>query len=402
MEKETSADFGALGEEFVADPYPTYARLRQGCPVHRVRLADGGTSWIIVGYDEARAALADPELRLSYWPDSTPSQPTSQLLGPQLLDVDPPQHTRLRQLVNKSFTARRMEAMRPRIQRITDGLLDELTGAGGGDLVEDFAVPLPVRVICELLGVPSLAIGTFREWIRDITSATEDDPQRSAAAQREMAEYITAMIEDKRARQGSDLMSDLIRATDADHGRLTPDELRGMAFLLLFAGYETTATLIANGTLALLTHPEQLAALRADWGLLDSAIAEMLRWSGSLESAVPRFTRGPVRAGDVVIPGGAQAVVVSLASANRDERRFTRPEEFDIRRNPANHLAFGHGIHYCLGAPLGLLQARIALRSLLERCPDLALDASPAELRWRPGLLVRGVLNLPVRLKDPG
>lgn len=399
MEKDISVDLGALGDEFVADPYPTYARLRRRGPVHQVRLPDGQRSWLIVGYDEARAALAHPGLRNSFWPDSTPSQSTSSVLGPQLLDVDPPQHTRLRRLVSKAFTPRRVDSMRPMVASVTEELLDALVEADGGDLLDDFAVPLTVTVICELLGVPRLDIDSFRAWIRDITMAP-DDHAKTAAALAEMATYINTLIATKRAQQGGDLLSELIRTTDTDHGKLTHDELRGMAFLLIFAGYETTATLITNGTLALLTHPDQLAALRSDWDLLESAIAEMLRWSSSLESAVPRFTHGPVPVGETVLPGGAELVTVSLASANRDERRFTDPERFDIHRAQTGHLAFGHGIHYCLGAQLGLLQARIAIRRLLERCPGLALAVPFSDLRWRAGMLMRGVHSLPVRLSD--
>jgi cytochrome P450 len=212
-----------------------------------------------------------------------------------------------------------------------------------------------------------------------------------------MAGYMAELVEGKRQRPGDDLMSALIHGSDEGGDRLSPEELIGMAWLLLVAGHETTVNLISNGVLALLTHPEQLAALHADLSLIDTAVEEMLRYEGPVETPTYRFTTEPVTIGDTVIPGGGELVLVAMADANHDPARFPSPERFDISRDARGHVAFGHGIHYCLGAPLARLEARIAIRTLLDRCPDLALDIHPAAITWRPGMMIRGPRSLPVR-----
>ncbi|WP_422769364.1 cytochrome P450 family protein [Plantactinospora sp. WMMC1484] len=395
MTNTTGIDLRELGEVFLADPYPILAELRGKGPVHRVRLGSQ-PEWLVVGYDAARTVLNHPAVRMSFWPDSTPAGLLTSEVGPQVSEVDPPQHTRLRKLVSRSFTAHRIAGLAPRIQQNTDELVDRLLGAGGGDLVQEFAVPLPVTVISELLGVDDLDMPAFREASMEVLGWTTDE-QMYREALRRLAGQITTLIGAKRDRPGDDLLSNLVQTTDNDGDRLSPEELRGMAFALLIAGYETTASLIANGVLALLTHPDQLAALRSDWSLLGSAVDEMLRWSGPVATATARYTHGTVEVGDVVIPGGAQLVTVSLASANRDEARFPDGERFDIRRPPSGHIAFGHGIHYCLGSSLGILEAKTALRTLLERSPGLALDIDPHQVRWRPRPLGRALVDLPVR-----
>jgi cytochrome P450 len=343
-----------------------------------------------------------------------------------MLESDAPRHTRLRKLVAREFTPRRIEALRPRVQQITDELLDAALPLGRADLIESFAFPLPITVICELLGVPDLDRTAFSGWTRRLIG--EGDGYEDEAAG-EVSAYLSDLIEDKRCSgPRDDLLSALIGAryeggpvstgalsagpghrSSADAvpsdavlsdtvpaDSLTDEELVGMAFLLLLAGHETTVNLITNGTLALLRHPDQLAALRADPGLMDGAIEEMLRYDGPLESATFRFTRAPTEIGGLRIPRG-EAVVVALAAANRDGDRFPGPDTFDIRRPAQGHLAFGPGIHYCLGAPLARMEGRIAFTSLLARSPGLALDAPPTELMWRPGQLMRGVQRLPVR-----
>ncbi|KAB1978823.1 cytochrome P450 family protein [Streptomyces triticiradicis] len=388
-------DLTAYGERFTADPHPFLAELREQGPVHKVRDAGGSEFWLILGHEEARAALADPRLskdmRKLGWitHDDT-------LIGRHMLIADPPEHTRLRKLVSREFTPRRVEALAPRVQEITDCLLDAMLKRpdGRADLVESLAYPLPITVICELLGVPDREREEFRRWSNEVVAPTSQEAAGRAFG--ELGSFLKSLIENKHSSPGDDLMSALTRATDEDGDRLTPGELVGMAFLLLVAGHETTVNLISNGVRALLTHPGQLAALRADMSLLDGAVEEMLRYDGPLESSTNRCTTEPVEIAGTVVPA-LEPVLISLASAHRDPDRYEDPDTFDIRRDARGHLGFGHGIHYCIGAPLARLEGRIALRSLLERCPELALDAGPAALEWLPGMLIRGTRTLPVR-----
>ncbi|MER5179365.1 cytochrome P450 [Streptomyces sp. NPDC002896] len=393
-------DLSEYGEAFTADPHAVYAELRELGPVHRVRLgppspSEGQEAWLVVGYEEARAALADPRLtkdlsKLGYIGLDV------EHIGPHMLMSDPPQHTRLRRLVAREFTARRVEGLRPRVQQITDELLDRMVPLGNADLVESLAFPLPMTVICELLGVPDIDRDAFRRMSNEVVAPTSGEAEYAAIV--ELAAYLDDLIEDKRCTAPSDdLLSALIRTTADDGDRLSREELRGMGYLLLVAGHETTVNLIANGVHALLTHPDQLAALRADMGLLDGAVEEMLRYEGPVENATFRFAAEPLDiAGSSIAPG--EAVLVGLSAADRDGKRFPEPDRFDIRRAPQGHLAFGHGIHFCLGAPLARIEARVALRSLLDRCPDLVLDVDrepPGP--WIPGMLIRGMRRLPVR-----
>ncbi|MFI9028459.1 cytochrome P450 [Streptomyces sp. NPDC053560] len=397
-------ELGTLVPDFNSDPHPHYAALRDRGPVHRVRLSDGQEVWLVVGHDEARAALMDPRLRKDWsaHPQWQPAEGTGQLLA-NMLQSDPPRHTRLRRLVTRAFTPGAVDALRPAVQQITDGLIDSMLEKaapdGRADLVEALAYPLPMTVICELLGVPDLDRERFRRWSDAFVTANgpsgRDDEENIEA---ELARYMGQLVQEKRRSPGPDLFSTLIRTTDEDGDRLSGDELVGMAFLLLVAGHETTVGLIANGTLALLRHPDQLAALRADFGLLDNAVEEMLRYDGPVETSTWRYTGEPVEIGGTLLPAG-DTVIVGLSSAARDAARFETADSFDITRDTRGHLAFGHGIHYCLGAPLARMEGRIAIRTLLERCPDLALDADPATLTWRPGILMRGPVRLPVRVR---
>ncbi|MEU2658301.1 cytochrome P450 [Streptomyces sp. NPDC007325] len=387
-------DLGEYGADFTADPYPYYAKLRAAGPVHRVRTPYGAEVWLIVGHEEARAALADP--RLSKSPSVLGrTMLDEEVVGPNLLVVDPPDHTRLRKLVAGEFTGRRIEALRPRVQRLTDALVDAMAPAGRADLVDALAFPLPIIVICELLGIPAEDRETFRRWSNEVVAPSGEDAEREAVYG--LAAYLDELIEDKRAAgPADDLLSALIAARAEDGDRLTLPELRGLAYLLLIAGHETTVNLIVSSVRALLTHPGQLAAVRSEPELLDGVIEETLRWDGPVENATYRFSRESLTIGGTRIPA-REPVLVSLASGDRDERRFPEPDRFDVRRDPRGHLAFGHGIHYCLGAPLARMEARIALRTLLDRFPDLALDTDPGDWEWLPGFLMRGVRRLPVR-----
>ncbi|MFF0427833.1 cytochrome P450 [Streptomyces sp. NPDC004520] len=387
-------ELGEYGADFTANPYPYYAKLREAGPVHEVRLPDGFQFWLVVGHEEARAALADPRLAKS------PSvigvrPPEEEVIGVHLLSADGADHTRLRRLVTAEFTGRRVESLRPRIERLTHELADAMEPAGRADLVDAYAFPLPITVICELLGVPAEDRDTFRGWSNELVTPTGE--RGILDALEGFGGYLDGLIEDKRAAgPADDLLSGLIAARAEDGDRLSGPELRAMAYLLLIAGHETTVNLISNTVRNLLAHPEQLAALRADPDLLDGTIEESLRYDGPVETATFRVTREAVTVGDTVIPAG-QSVIVGIGASDRDPVRFPAPDRFDIRRETKGHLAFGHGIHYCLGAPLARLEGRIALRTLLDRFPGLELDAEAGSLEWLPGMLMRGTRRLPVR-----
>ncbi|MFF1705444.1 cytochrome P450 [Streptomyces sp. NPDC058252] len=387
-------DLGEFGAGFTKDPYPVYAELRERGPVHWVRTPPPGAyeGWLVVGYEEARAALADPRLSKDSGKSGLRSL-DEELMGRYLLITDPPEHTRLRSLVSGAFTMRRVEALRPRVQQITDELLDAMLPKGRADLVDSFAYPLPLTVICELLGVPDIDRVAFRALSNAIVAPSEGDDD--IAAFEGLAAYLDELIEDKRCTApADDLLSALIRTRAEDGDRLSHGELRAMAFILLVAGHETTVNLITTGVHTLLAHPDQLAALRADMSLLDATVEELLRFEGPVHTATYRYAAEPMEIGGRSIAAG-DPVMIGLDAANRDAVHLTDPHRFDIHRAPRGHLSFGHGIHYCLGAPLARLEARVALRSLLERCPDLALDGPPGD--WLPGMLMRGLRSLPVR-----
>jgi cytochrome P450 len=307
-----------------------------------------------------------------------------------MLGADPPDHTRLRRLVSAAFTTRRIEALRPGIERIADELLDAMAGRHEADLIDAFAFPLPIQVICELLGVPAEDRDRFRDW-SDVIVGGEAYRERIPAALTAMVGYI---VERRQAGDGDDLLSGLIRVRDAGD-RLSGTELSSMVFLLLIAGHETTVNLIGNGTYLLLDRPERWAGLRENRELLPTAIEELLRYDGPVETSTFRLTTADVRIGDQVIPAG-ESVLVVLLSANRDGDRFPDADLLRLDRGQNPHLAFGHGIHYCLGAPLARLEAQVAFTKLLTRLPDLRLAVPSTELHWRPGVLLRGLKELPV------
>ncbi|MFI2208789.1 cytochrome P450 [Streptomyces sp. NPDC020141] len=390
------ADLSAYGQSFVDNPYPVYERMRAHGPVHRVRTAASGEFWLVVGHEEGRAALADPRLSNDIRHSAAWQDDGGNSIGLNMVQTDPPQHTRLRKLVAKDFTPRRIAELRPRVQRIADELVDAMLPLGRVDLVEAFALPLPLAVICELLGVPDGDRKTFHGWYLESTDFTR--PEAAQAAAGAMTGYLAGLVDDKRREPGADLLSALAGDPDADEDRLSAEETLGMAFLLLVAGYETAANLLSSGALALLRHPDQLAALRGDWSLLGNAVEEMLRYEGPVETAAFRYTKEPVTIGGTTLDRG-ESVAVVLGAASRDPRRFAEPDRFDIRRETRGHMAFGYGVHHCLGAPLARMQGAVAFRTLLERCPGLALDADPEGLVWRPSLMLRGLHHLPVVLR---
>ncbi|KJS61550.1 cytochrome P450 [Streptomyces rubellomurinus] len=388
----------------ITDPYGGYARLRAEAPAHRVLGPDGLPVWLVTRYPDVRQALADPRLALDK-AHAAPGNYRGFALPPaldaNLLNMDPPDHTRIRRLVSRAFTPRRITALHAPIERVAEQLLDRIEPLGRADLIADYAAPLPITVICDLLGVPEDARQDFRAWTDALIAPDPTRPEQARAAVKAMLGFFTGLIERKRTEPGDDLLSDLIAVRDEqDAGdrpdRLSEDELTSLAFLILFAGYENTVHLIGNAVLALLTHAEQLAALRAEPGLIDGAVEEFARFDGPAPLAIRRFAREDLAIGGVTVPKG-ETVLLALASANRDPEQFTDPDRLDLRRRENGHLALGHGIHYCLGAPLARMETALALTALLRRFPALALDVPAERLRHRPTLRARGLLELPVR-----
>jgi cytochrome P450 len=384
-----------LGADYFADPYSVHARLRAQRPVTPVVMPGGPGAWLITGYAEARAALADP--RLSKHTPGWHPEPGSifAALDLHMLNSDPPDHARLRKLVTKAFTARRVERLRPRIAAITAGLLEDMSGRAELDLLASFAFPLPITVICELLGVPAGDRDDFRAWSATIV-ANSAAPEVFHAHATAMVRYFTALLAAKRRESGDDLLSALIAARD-EEDRLSEDELVSMAFLLLVAGHETTVNLIASGVLALLLNPAELARLRAEPALIGGAVEELLRYVNPVNHTTFRCAAEPVEIGGVRISRG-DPVLVALSGADRDPARFGDPDRLDLGRDSSGHLAFGHGIHYCLGAPLARLEAQIAVSRLLARFGSISLAVPADSLRWRPSTLIHGLESLPVRL----
>ncbi|KAB7839481.1 cytochrome P450 family protein [Streptomyces mobaraensis] len=384
-------------DELIADPHGRYAQLRAAGPVHPTTTPDGEPVWVVTRYGDVREALADSRLSLNKANARTSGEYMSSMppeLDAHLLNMDAPDHTRLRRLVSKAFIPRRLENLRERIQSITDDLLDAADGPNV-DLIATLANPLPMEVICELLGIPAGGRRDFRAWTSSLMSPEPGAAADSREAMRSMYRFLVGVIADKRRNPTGDLLSAMIEARDEDDS-LSEPELLSMAFLLLFAGYDNGVNLIANAALALLLHPDQMTAVCAGITPVRAVVEEALRWNPPFPLGVRRFALEDLTIGGVPIPAGGR-VWVSLISANRDEQQFPRANEFDPARAPGSHLAFGHGIHYCLGAPLARLEAEIALSSLLARHKHIELAVPVGELRWWPSFRKRGIRSLPVR-----
>lgn len=396
--RPTSATDPLQDPAFFADPYPTYARLREAAPVRRVPTGSGGRhSYLVTGYTEAREAFTDPRLSK----DTTKffaGRPSQRDLHPavsrNMLATDPPHHARLRALVTKAFTTGAVARLRPYISGLVDELLDAWPDHGTVDLVADLAVPLPVTVICELLGVPESDRASVRTWSSDLFAA--GDPRRIDAASHAVGDYMTALVATKRTAPGTSLLDDLIAVRDGQD-RLSEDELVSLAVLLLVAGHETTTNFIGNAALALLRHPESLARLRAEPQLLGSALDELLRYDSPVGIATFRYSTEALTLGGTEIPEGAP-VLIAPGAANRDPDRFPDPDRLDLTRPAAGHLAFGHGIHRCLGAPLARAEAELALHAVITRHPHASLAAPVETLPWRHTRLTRGLKTLPLTL----
>ena len=393
--------FNPIDLAFRDNPYPHYPALQVG-PPRKFNLFIPTT--LVARYDDCTAILRDHEHF-----SSTPPPVLQQLrsgYGPfggatTMLDSDPPVHTRLRRLVSRAFTPRRVKDIEPRIREITNQLLDRVSGNGSFDLMDDLANPLPVIVIAEMLGVPAEEHAQFKTWSNAIIEGGRmtfgaATPQESLKiASNELRGYLSNQIERRRREPGEDLISGLVQAHD-EGGSLNSEELLAFVVLLLLAGNETTTNLIGNGMLALTRNREQLEALRSEPALMPTAIDEMLRHDGPVQSTVRTCSSGANVGGTDIAPG--ELAFVIIAAANRDPAKFERPEAFDIARTPNDHLAFGEGIHFCLGASLARLEASIAISSMLERFPNLRLADSSATPIYRGSYILRGLKELPLAI----
>ncbi|MEU3416166.1 cytochrome P450 [Streptomyces sp. NPDC006658] len=398
--------------EFRRDPHAVYARLRAQAPVCAVRPPHGNETYLITRYEDARAALSDPRLSKDMYGAMDAYRrifgDSSIALDDNMLNSDAPKHTRLRRLVNSAFTPRRVQALRPRIEEVVRELLDACPAREPVDLLPVFAFPLPIIVICDLLGVPAEDRSRMQRLSTTVaqTGFGEEFKRAQQRAEEELHAYFTELIAAKRDRPGDDLLSALIAARDGEDGSLTQNELVSTAFLLMFAGHKTTAYLIGNAVHHLLTQPAQLAAVREDPELIRAAVEELVRYDGSVETATFRYATEDVEYGGTLIPKGA-LVQIALSSANRDPEKFDSPDELNVTR-PGNaqdaHLGFGHGSHYCLGAPLARLETQLALTLLFDRFPGMALADPAAGPRWLevPFPAFRGLAELPVVLDPAG
>lgn len=389
-----------VGAESVSDPYPAYAKLREQGPVHRVLLRDGLHCWVVTGYDEVRAALGDPRLTrdprsaLAGWETADRGRPLEDgaNLGVHLLTREPPEHTRLRRLVSTAFGSRRAAELRPRVKEVADRLVDAFVRQGEADLIADFAYPLAITMMTEILGIADEDRAIFRQW-------TSNAVRPAPFAVPDPSRYLRDLLSSKRRTPGADLTTSLIEAAADD--RLSEAELESMIFLLLMAGHEGSVALIGNAVLALLQDDAQKALLLARPDLVISAVEEILRYDGPMELAAWRFATEPLEIGGTLIETGAP-VVLALAAAHRDPAQFTEPDRLDITRTANAHLGFGYGVHYCLGAPLARIEGTVALETLFRRLPDLEIAAPPENLRRQASQVVRGLYELPVRFTPSG
>ncbi|KFZ77599.1 hypothetical protein ED92_37725 [Amycolatopsis sp. MJM2582] len=368
-------------------------------PMSRVVFPSGCEGWLVTRYEDVRLIFSDTRFSRNLLAPGAPCliEPGDFSTGEHsILNMDPPDHTRLRKLTAQAFTVRRIAGLRPRIQQIADTLLRAMAEHGPPvDLVEMFAFPLPTAVMCEILGVPYEGRERFRQWSRVIVTPMAYSPAEVAQARRDGADDMAALVAVKRETPGEDLLSVLVHARDEDGDRLTEAELIDLATQLLLAGHETTVSLIATGIVLLTGHPDQLAALRSDPSLTEGAVEEIMRFDGPADASLLRvaledveLSAGPVRRGE--------AVLAHTGAANRDEAAFPGASRFDIRRRNAPQLGFGHGLHFCLGAALARLEGEIAFRTLLDGLPGLDLAVPASAITWRPPLSIRGPEAVPV------
>ncbi|WP_238012834.1 cytochrome P450 [Dactylosporangium sp. AC04546] len=386
-----------------AERHARYAQIRDAAPVRRISLPGGAEGWLVTSHDLVHRALTDPRLAKGGMvradiPAGRLSPATLAAINTHMLNVDPPEHTRLRRLVSRVFTARRVEALRPQVQQIADRLLDDLSRHETVDLLDAYAVPLPVEVICQLLGIGNEHRDQLRSWATVVMTGAyaPDDYVRAIT---EWSDFIRDLLAQKRRMPGDDLLSDLVEAR-YEQDALSDDELTSTAYLMMIAGFDTTTNLIANGAWLLLTHPDQRALLAREPRLLDGAVEEFLRYESPVQNSSIRTAREPIELDGHRVAAG-DIVLLSLLAANRDPVAFADANGLDIARPRNPHVAFGHGPHFCLGAPLARIEGQIALRVLFGRYPDLRLAVDPAELRWRVGFAAHALAALPVRPGTP-
>ncbi|MGL6233947.1 MAG: cytochrome P450 family protein [Segniliparus sp.] len=392
----------AVTPDFVADPWPTYESLRADGPVHKIRTPAGITAWLIIDYAAARHALSDPAFskdlaeRIELIDDQLGRPHSPEPIRPALLGLDPPDHTRLRKLATKAFTAQASAKLRPRVEEIVAGLIDGLRAeAGAVDLVPRYAYPLPIAMISELLGVPEKDRDRFSSWSRQIMDhQSPDQSDAVAAASTDFRDFVGELVAAKRAEPGpGDLLDELIAARD-DSDKLSDEELFSLIIILLIAGHETTVNLISTATAIVAADPALRARVIADPDVASAVVEETLRFDGPASVATLRHTKTATVLGDVEIPAG-ELVFVGLSAANRDPAKFPDPDRFDPDRATAGHLAFGHGIHFCVGAALARIEGEVAVRELFRAFPELSVAEEKPQ--WRPSF-IRGRLSLPVRL----
>ncbi len=401
MSETSEVSFSPFNPAFLSDPYPTYHFLRNEDPVH---WSPGVNAWLLTRYRDAMAALRDTRLgreprNVEGVEDTKPSQPPGAFRQMQLQWLvfrDPPDHSRLRSLLNKAFTHRVAERLRPKIQEVADDLLDRVQAARRMDVIADYAFPLPVIVIAELLGVPVEDRHQLRQWANDLVGAiditeTPEVIERAGNVTLQFYDYLRDLLHQRRSNPKDDLMSALIIAEEQGES-LSEDELLGMCVFLLLAGHDTTLSLVGNGMLSLLRHPDQLEKLRRDPTLITTAVEEFLRYESPVQLTF-RLALVDIEIGGKPIQKG-QYVCIGFGAANRDPDQFPEPDRLNVARHPNRHLAFGGGIHFCPGAPLGQMEGQIAISTLLRRMPNLQLESNQAA--WRRMVVFRGLKTLPV------
>jgi cytochrome P450 len=380
------------------EPDPQYAELRRSEPVCRVQLPYGPPAWLVTDYLLTKTVLGDARFsRAAAVGRDNPRSAAVDLsqVAESVLNMDPPEHTRIRKLVGKAFTPRRVEELRPRATDIAAGLLEDMIAAGPpGDLVSSFSFVLPVTVICELLGIPEADRQAFRGWADAAVSTTNTTPVREQDAFLHLVGYVGELFAERRAHPGDDLLTGLVQARDNDD-RLSESELLILALTLLVAGHETTAHQITNMTYTLLTHPAQLQQLRQQPDLLPGAVEEMLRFNVFASAINPLIATADVQVGDVVVRAG-EPVLCSRSSANRDENIFCRPDELDFTRSPNPHLAFSYGPHHCIGANLARMELQVALGAILSKLPGIRIAVPENSLTWQDSTIMRGLAAFPI------
>jgi cytochrome P450 len=382
-------------------PAPDIATISGGRPVFRAELPDGRIAWLVSGYESVRQMIIDQRFSRAQAVAPGRAVPGFEMSAAESISgMDPPEHTRLRKLVASAFTARRVEALRPRVAGIVDELIDAMAGRPQpADLVAGFSLPLPAQVICEMLGVPAADLEQFHAWSDAIIGDWQRDADEIMTAVAGLYGYFGTLIEIKRARPADDLISALIAARD-DADRLSEHELTVMCCALLIAGHETTANQINLSLLLLLDHPDQVVTLRADPELIPGAVEELLRCTRLGGLPPSRVTTEDVRLGGVTIPAG-ELVIPLYSTANRDRSVFIDPDRFDVTRDAASHLAFGAGVHHCLGAQLARVELQEAFRGLIGRLPGLRLAVPAGDLEFKPGMAIHSLRELPVRWGEP-